>query len=126
MFAIECNELVKTYGEATVVDHVSFAIDRGEVFGFLGPNGAGKTTTMRMVLGLTRPTAGRAALLGSPCPPPAQVVFVNRKVDHRDHRKVDHPDWSFPWSGKTARALAEPVGLALKDEHVTVMGEAIE
>ena len=46
------------------MDGVTFNIQRGEIFGFLGPNGAGKTTTIRMLLGLLRPTAGRAAVLG--------------------------------------------------------------
>jgi ABC-2 type transport system ATP-binding protein len=46
------------------VDHISFQVLRGEVFGFLGPNGAGKTTTIRMLTGLTRPTAGQAQVLG--------------------------------------------------------------
>ncbi|MFL7809419.1 MAG: ATP-binding cassette domain-containing protein, partial [Anaerolineae bacterium] len=48
----------------TAVDHVSFALRHGEIFGFLGPNGAGKTTTIRMLLGLTSPTSGRATVLG--------------------------------------------------------------
>lgn len=46
------------------VDHIDFEIHRGEIFGFLGPNGAGKTTTIRMLTGLTRPTAGQAHVLG--------------------------------------------------------------
>lgn len=46
------------------VDHINFTVKRGEIFGFLGPNGAGKTTTIRMLLGLLRPTEGRAWVLG--------------------------------------------------------------
>ena len=52
-------------GQALVaVDHISFEVHQGEVFGFLGPNGAGKTTTIRMLTGLTRPTEGEARVLG--------------------------------------------------------------
>src|SRR3954470_24393888 len=52
--------LTKGYGSLTAVDGLSFALDAGTVTGFLGPNGAGKTTTLRMLLGLARPTSGRA------------------------------------------------------------------
>jgi ABC-2 type transport system ATP-binding protein len=61
---IEVRELVKKFGDFTAVDHVSFAVRRGEVVGYLGPNGSGKTTTMRMLLGLLRPTSGSARVLG--------------------------------------------------------------
>ncbi len=62
--AVEACGLTKRFGDFTAVDGVSFRIRRGEIFGFLGPNGAGKTTTIRMLLGLLRPTAGRATVLG--------------------------------------------------------------
>ena len=61
---IDVQDLVKRFGDFTAVDHVSFTVQRGEVMGYLGPNGSGKTTTMRMLLGLLRPTAGRARVLG--------------------------------------------------------------
>ena len=60
------HELQKRYRGRTVVDGVSIAVERGDVYGFLGPNGAGKSTTLRMVLGLVRPTAGRIELFGRP------------------------------------------------------------
>jgi ABC-type multidrug transport system ATPase subunit len=49
--AIEVRGLTRRYGKLLAVDHVSFAVRRGEVFGFLGPNGAGKSTTVRMLTG---------------------------------------------------------------------------
>jgi drug efflux transport system ATP-binding protein len=61
---IEVHDLVKTFGDFMAVDHVSFAVQRGEVVGYLGPNGSGKTTTMRMLLGLLQPTSGSAKVLG--------------------------------------------------------------
>jgi len=64
MFAIEAEGLTKRYGDLLAVDHVSFEVQAGEVFALLGPNGAGKTTTIRMLTGLTRPTAGQARVLG--------------------------------------------------------------
>ena len=56
--------LTKRFGSFTAVDNVSFSVNRGEVFGWLGPNGAGKTTTIRMLLGLMKPTSGKASVLG--------------------------------------------------------------
>jgi ABC-2 type transport system ATP-binding protein len=61
---IETEGLTKVYNGQTAVDHLSFAVKEGEVFGFLGPNGAGKTTTFLMLLGLTEPTSGKARVLG--------------------------------------------------------------
>ncbi len=57
-------ELTKTFGRFTAVDHISFDVERGAIFGFLGPNGSGKTTTIRMLLGLMKPTSGQASVLG--------------------------------------------------------------
>jgi ABC-2 type transport system ATP-binding protein len=61
--AITVTDLTKNYGRRMVVDHVSFALQDGQTLGLLGPNGAGKSTTMRMLMGLTRPTSGSAAIL---------------------------------------------------------------
>lgn len=62
--AIVTDKLTKRYGERVAVDALSLCVERGEVFGFLGPNGAGKTTTIAMLLGLVRPSAGQALVLG--------------------------------------------------------------
>jgi ABC-2 type transport system ATP-binding protein len=64
--AIETFQLCKVFGEHTAVRDLTLQIQQGEVFGFLGPNGAGKTTSVKMLLGLVRPTSGRASLLGTP------------------------------------------------------------
>lgn len=61
---IRAEGLTKKFGEFTAVDQVSFSVQPGEVVGYLGPNGSGKTTTIRMLLGLLRPTAGSATVLG--------------------------------------------------------------
>ena len=62
--AIEVDQLTKYYGDLLAVDHISFAVEEGKLFGFLGPNGAGKTTTIRILTGLSRPTSGHARVLG--------------------------------------------------------------
>jgi len=62
--AILVDGLVKRYGELLAVDHISFQVTEGEIYGFLGPNGSGKTTTIRMLVGLAQPDEGSASLLG--------------------------------------------------------------
>jgi ABC-2 type transport system ATP-binding protein len=62
--AIHASDLTKIFGRSTAVDHVSFEVHEGEIFGFLGPNGAGKTTTTRMLTGVIPPDAGTATILG--------------------------------------------------------------
>jgi len=61
---IEIRELTKKFGNFTAVDHISFEVMKGEIFGFLGANGAGKTTAMRMLCGLSTPTSGEAKVAG--------------------------------------------------------------
>ena len=64
--AMEAHGLTKRFGKFTAVDHVSFTIQKGEIFGFLGSNGCGKSTTMKMLTGLLDATEGTAELLGKP------------------------------------------------------------
>jgi polyether ionophore transport system ATP-binding protein len=64
MPAVQTWELSKRYGETLALDRLELTIQEGEVYGYLGPNGAGKTTTIRLLLGLHRPTSGRAELFG--------------------------------------------------------------
>ena len=56
---IEARDLVKRFGDFTAVDHISFAVPEGVIFGFLGPNGAGKTTAMKMLTTVLTPSKGR-------------------------------------------------------------------
>src|SRR4051794_16227601 len=63
-YAIKADHLTKRYGAIRAVDDVSLRVGRGEIYAFLGLNGAGKTTTIRMLLGMIRPSAGVAHLLG--------------------------------------------------------------
>jgi ABC-2 type transport system ATP-binding protein len=65
---VETAGLTKRFGERVAVDNVDLLVPRGSAFGYLGPNGAGKTTLIRMLLGLTRATAGAMRLLGRPVP----------------------------------------------------------
>ncbi len=62
--AIEAHGLTKFFGDFLAVDHISFEVEQGEIFGFLGPNGAGKSTTIRMLTGISTPTEGTAKIMG--------------------------------------------------------------
>jgi ABC-type branched-subunit amino acid transport system ATPase component len=66
MSVIQVNELSKYFGHLKAVDHLSFSVNEGEVFGFLGQNGSGKSTTIRMLLSLIHPTNGYIELFGKP------------------------------------------------------------
>jgi ABC-2 type transport system ATP-binding protein len=78
--AIRTEGLTKRYGDLTAVADLDLEVAPGEVFGFLGPNGAGKTTTIRMLLGLARPTSGRAEILGMDTQ--AERLAINRRVGY--------------------------------------------
>ncbi len=88
--AIEARDLTMRFGAFVAVDHVSFRIGRGEIFGFLGSNGCGKTTTMKMLTGLLSPSEGKAWLFGKPVDP--------RNLDAR--RRVGYMTQAFSLYGE--------------------------
>ncbi len=105
--AVRAESLTKRFGEIPAVTDLSFVLEAGTITGFLGPNGAGKTTTLRMVLGLARPTSGRALVFDKPyaelARPALRVGAVLEATDFhpgrsgRDHlrmlgRAVEVPD----------------------------------
>ncbi|RWR12313.1 ribosome-associated ATPase/putative transporter RbbA [Paenirhodobacter populi] len=79
-YAIEAEGLTMRFGDFTAVDHVSFRIPKGEIFGFLGSNGCGKTTTMKMMTGLLPPTEGTVKLFGRQVDP--DDIEVRRHVGY--------------------------------------------
>jgi ABC-2 type transport system ATP-binding protein len=92
---IEVQSLTKRFGATTAVDRLSFIVRPGKVTGFLGPNGAGKTTTMRMILGLDRPTSGRATINGKPYHALRDPLFevgavLDARAVHGGRRAFDH------------------------------------
>lgn len=83
-YAISVQGLTKRFGSFTAVDHISFDVGRGEIFGFLGANGAGKTTAMRMLCGLSRPTAGTGTVAG--CDINTQSEMIKRRIGYMSQK----------------------------------------
>jgi len=80
--ALRTEELAKRYGRITALAGLTMAVPRGEVFGYLGPNGAGKTTSVKLLLGLARPTAGEAWVLGAPISDPVAHRRARRRIGY--------------------------------------------
>lgn len=76
--AISTEKLTKRFGKTLALRSLDLEVNEGEVFGFLGPNGAGKTTTIRLLLGLLRPTSGRASIMGADAA--SKAVSIHRKI----------------------------------------------
>ncbi|MCL4560625.1 MAG: ABC transporter ATP-binding protein [Chloroflexi bacterium] len=89
-FPIVVEKLTKRFGSFTAVDSVSFAVNPGEVFGWLGPNGAGKTTTIRMLLGLLKPSSGKASVLEMD--PATQTKAMQAKVGYMSQQFTLYTD----------------------------------
>ena len=88
----ECRDLVKRYGDQTVVNDLSFAIAPGECLGVIGPNGAGKTTTIRMCLGLTAPDAGTIEAFGHQMP--ADALLIKQQLGVVSQMDTLDPDFT--------------------------------
>jgi ABC-2 type transport system ATP-binding protein len=115
---ITVEHLTKTYGTTRAVDDLSFAVQPGIVTGFLGPNGAGKSTTMRMILGLDRPTAGRATVNGKVL---SEHRAPLREIGSLLEAKAIHPKRS---ARNHLRALAATTSIAESrvDEVLDIVG----
>jgi ABC-2 type transport system ATP-binding protein len=81
---IQTQQLTKRFGDFIAVDHISFDVHKGEIFGFLGANGAGKTTAMRMLCGLSLPTSGKATIAGFDVY--KQTEFIKRSIGYMSQK----------------------------------------
>lgn len=82
--AISVKDLTKRFGTFTAVNHISFDVEKGEIFGFLGANGAGKTTAMRMLCGLSVPTSGTGIVAG--CDISTQYEEIKKRIGYMSQR----------------------------------------
>ena len=111
--AISAHGLTKKYKEVTAVKNLDLEIPKGTIFGFLGPNGAGKTTTIRMLLGLIRPTAGSASVLGH------DIRTEREAIVKRVGAIVESPSMYTYLTGiENLRVFARTSGLSLPDSQL--------
>jgi ABC-2 type transport system ATP-binding protein len=114
VLAIETRDLHKRYGDVLAVQGVDLAVPAGEIFGLLGPNGAGKTTAIKMLLGLTRPTSGYAAVFGRELPREAarvrqlvgyvtQEVALDKALTARENLRLVASLYHVPRGERNAR-----------------------
>ena len=120
--AVQVENLIKRFGTFTAVDGVTFAVERGEVFGILGPNGAGKTTTLEIIESLQKPTEGRVSVLGLDIQSNASEVKARIGVQLQASAYYDYLNLSeilsllgsfYPKKAKPS-SLLEQVGLSEK------------
>ena len=111
--AIDVENLVKRFGDNTVVDHVSMRVRRGEISGFLGPNGSGKTTTIRVMCGLLTPDGGSGRVLGYDIA--TEALKIKREVGYMTQRFSFYEDLSIR---ENLTFVARLYGLKPARDHV--------
>lgn len=133
-YIIEVDRLVKKFGDFTAVKGISFRVRKGEIFGFLGANGAGKTTAMRMLCGLSLPTAGSAKVMGYDVA--TQSEMIKREIGYMSQKFSLYDDLTvyenirlfagiYGIPGKEIKQRAESVlsSISLADEADTLVGQ---
>lgn len=116
--------LTKRFGDFIAVDHISFEVDKGEIFGFLGANGAGKTTAMRMLCGLSMPTSGEATIAGFDVY--KNTEKIKRSIGYMSQKFSLYEDLTIRENirfyagiyGKSDRFIKEKTALLVKELHL--------
>jgi len=137
---VNIENLTKRYGEFTALDSLSLTLNKGDILGFIGPNGAGKTTTIKILVGLSRPTSGRATIAGADCVKDA--VKVRRLVGYmpdkfgsydnmRVHEYLDFFGAAYGIGRKARRARIEEVlettnAAWMKDRYVESLSHGMQ
>jgi len=125
---IQAQELTKRFGNFTAVDHISFEVSKGEIFGFLGANGAGKTTAMRMLCGLSLPTSGKGRVAGFDVYKENEKIkknigYMSQKFSlYEDLTVKENIRFYAGIYGKTEKFIKEKTGTILK--HLRMESEA--
>lgn len=117
---IEVNGLTKIFKELTAVDHLSFSVPRGEVYGFLGQNGAGKSTTIRMLLTLIQPTSGKISLLGK------DLAHHRNEILAQTGAIIEKPDlYKYLTALENLSIMARLSGISLTKKELMVQLERV-
>jgi ABC-2 type transport system ATP-binding protein len=120
--AISARGLTRTFDGFTAVDNATFAVERGEIFGFLGPNGAGKTTTIRMLCGLLRPTSGQAEVAGLDVA--RDAVSLRARIGYMSQSFSLYPDLTVGENIELFAGLYDVTGAAFAARRDWVIGMA--
>lgn len=118
---ISVRGLTKRFGRFTAVDHITFDVDKGEIFGFLGANGAGKTTAMRMLCGLSRPTGGWGRVAG--CDINAQPEEIKRRIGYMSQKFSLYEDLTVMENLRLFATIYGMTGQALRRESDRVFSQ---
>ena len=128
--SVVVEELTKQFGDFVAVDHVTFAAQRGEIFGFLGPNGSGKSTTIRILCGLLRPSSGKALVAGidvakNPEAVRQQIGYMSQKFSlYNDLRVSENLRFFAGMYSVPPRQIPERIAWALKMAGLEGRGDA--
>jgi ABC-2 type transport system ATP-binding protein len=130
---VQMTDVSMSFGTVQAVDHVSFTVEKGEVFGFLGPNGAGKTTTIRLLLGLLAPTTGKAEVLGFDTRTQAQSIREHcgallefnglyERLTAQDNLEFQGRAWRMPAAQREARIQKMLTDIGLWERRFDMVG----
>jgi ABC-2 type transport system ATP-binding protein len=118
--AIVARGLTRSFGDFTAVDHISFDVASGEVFGFLGANGAGKTTAIRMLTGLLQPTSGEARVAGHDIATASELV--KRNIGYMSQRFALYDDLTVDENMRLYGGIYDLRGAELSDRIASTLG----
>ncbi|MDE7096165.1 MAG: ABC transporter ATP-binding protein [Muribaculaceae bacterium] len=115
---ISVRNLTKRFGSFTAVDHISFDVDKGEIFGFLGANGAGKTTAMRMLCGLSLPTDGDGQVAG--CDIISQSEEIKKRIGYMSQKFSLYSELTVEENVKLFSTIYGMSSLQIKDSSASL------
>ena len=118
---ITTENLTKKFGDFTAVDAISFHVDKGEIFGFLGANGAGKTTAMKMLIGIWKPTSGKATIAGYDVY--NETEFIKKNIGYMSQKFSLYEDLTVIENIKFFAGIYGLTNAQIKERSVNMLGK---